>query len=389
MPIRFSGSARPRKLKSPDPINMPSVRENIITRVKEEVDYFKANGELPSVTEPWQSIAEYTTLPSAASSSRGADCIVIDGDIMALHVGDVVASVYFYKWDGSAWQPTDTLSLSNIITGQTLFDRDYNAVYVGRPTFSSNSGQTRRYAFDFTTGTVTDAGVTCADLTSSAGLEGRQSVIYKDLQITSSPHWRSQASNYGGMIGYRLRTDPSARKTITHTLIDSSTYTSTALIGYQFPNDDLLFGGSMDVDQDRLLVCAFASPSENSGADAFISVFEYDEVAAEMTEVQRLANPYPVPGNSYRPIGVRGQGGTMLVVCTGSKEQDNANAFSIIEYTWDGSQYVQDSWYTLPTDIYSGTQARGGLMYNFTMLSKTEILIPYQDSTGRIMKVTK
>ena len=49
MPIRFSGSARPRKLKSPDPINMPSVRENIITRVKEEVDFYKANGTLPSV----------------------------------------------------------------------------------------------------------------------------------------------------------------------------------------------------------------------------------------------------------------------------------------------------------------------------------------------------
>ena len=388
MPIRFRGPVKPRKLKSPDPINMPLVRDNKTARVKAEVQYYKEHGEMPRVSDPWTSISEYFSLPAAADGSRGADCIVIDGDVMALHVGDVAASVYFYKWDGSAWQQTDTLALSNIITGQTVFDREYDCVYIGRPTFSSNSGQTRRYGFDFTTGTVTDAGVVCADLTSSAGLEGRQSVVYKDLQITSSPHWR-QGTDYGGMIGYRLRTDPSARKSITHTLADSSTYTSTALIGYQFPNDDLLFGGSMGVDQDRLLVTAIASPSENSGAHAFISVFEYDDVAATMTEVQRIPNPYPLPGNSYRPIAVRGQGGTMFVVCTGSKEQDNANAFSIIEYTWNGTEYVQDSWYTLPTEIYTGTQARSGMMYNITMLSKTEILIPYQDSTGRIMKVTK
>ena len=49
MPIRFSGSARPRKLKSPDPINMPSVRENIVPRIKAEVAYYKEYGELPPV----------------------------------------------------------------------------------------------------------------------------------------------------------------------------------------------------------------------------------------------------------------------------------------------------------------------------------------------------
>ena len=390
MPIKFTGPVKPRKLKSPDPINMPLVRDNRSTRVKADVQYYKEHGEMPRVSDPWTSISEYITMPASAASARGADSVTVDGDVMVIHVGDMASgNLYFYKHDGMTWNLTETKQLNNLITGQTIFDRENGCIFVGRPTVSSTSGQTLRYDFDFSTATITGAGEVCADLTSTAGLEGRQNVVYKDLQITSSPHWR-QGTDYGGMIGYRLRTDPvNSRKTITHTLVDSSTYTSTALIGYEFPNDDLLFGGSMDVDQDRLLVAAIASPSENSGAHALISVFEYDDVAATMTEVQRITNPYPVPGNSYRPIAVRGHGGTMLVVCTGSKEQDNANAFSIIEYTWNGTEYVQDSWYTLPAEIYTGTQARGGMMYNITMLSETEILIPFQDSTGRIMKVTK
>lgn len=49
MPIKFSGPVKPQKLKSPDPINMPVVRDNKAPRIKQDVEYFKANGELPSV----------------------------------------------------------------------------------------------------------------------------------------------------------------------------------------------------------------------------------------------------------------------------------------------------------------------------------------------------
>lgn len=52
MPIRFSGSARPRRLKSPDPAQIPTVRENRVPRVYAEVAYYKANGEMPDQTDP-------------------------------------------------------------------------------------------------------------------------------------------------------------------------------------------------------------------------------------------------------------------------------------------------------------------------------------------------
>ncbi len=50
MPIRFRGPVRPRKLKSPDPINMPVVRNDKVPRIKSDVLYYKENGSLP--TEP-------------------------------------------------------------------------------------------------------------------------------------------------------------------------------------------------------------------------------------------------------------------------------------------------------------------------------------------------
>ncbi len=50
MPIRFRGPVRPHKLKSPDPINMPVVRNDKVPRIKSEVLYYKENGSLP--TEP-------------------------------------------------------------------------------------------------------------------------------------------------------------------------------------------------------------------------------------------------------------------------------------------------------------------------------------------------
>tara|TARA_Y100001936_G_scaffold7406_1_gene6598 strand:+ start:117046 stop:117837 length:792 start_codon:yes stop_codon:yes gene_type:complete len=50
MPIRFKGPVRPRKLKSPDPIKMPVVRNDKVPRIKSEVLYYKEHGSLP--TEP-------------------------------------------------------------------------------------------------------------------------------------------------------------------------------------------------------------------------------------------------------------------------------------------------------------------------------------------------
>jgi len=50
MPIRFRGPVRPKKLKSPDPIKMPVVRNDKVPRIKSDVLYYKENGSLP--TEP-------------------------------------------------------------------------------------------------------------------------------------------------------------------------------------------------------------------------------------------------------------------------------------------------------------------------------------------------
>ena len=49
MPIKFSGPVKPQKLKSPDPINMPVVRDNRAPKIKADVEYYKENGEMPSV----------------------------------------------------------------------------------------------------------------------------------------------------------------------------------------------------------------------------------------------------------------------------------------------------------------------------------------------------
>ena len=390
MPIRFKGPVRPKKLKSPDPIKMPVVRNDKVPKIKSDVLYYKENGSLPEVDPPWRSLEVYMNLPSSGSSARGADCVVVDGDIMALHVGDNVSSVYFYKRTGTTWQQTDTLSLSDISSGRTVFDRENNCVYVGQPNISNFSGQTMRYDFDFATGTVTNAGDVCVDIATPYGLEGRQLVMYKDLLVVSAPTWR-QSTDYGGLIGYRSRTDTlNSRKTVSHNLSDSSVHTQAYLTGLQFPPyDDLMFGGSMDVDGDRLLVAAIGRPQENSGAHSFISVFKYDESESEMTEVQRIANPFPMPTNDYRIIAVRAKEGSMVAVCTGNKEQSNTETFSIIEYTWNGTEYVRGGWYNLPDEIYLGVSYNPRRMYNITMLSATEILIPYQDGTGRIMKVTK
>ena len=46
MPIRFKGPVRPHKLKSPDPINMPVVRNDKVPRIKSDVLYYKENGSL-------------------------------------------------------------------------------------------------------------------------------------------------------------------------------------------------------------------------------------------------------------------------------------------------------------------------------------------------------
>ncbi len=52
MPIKFTGPVKPKKLKSPDPINMPVVRDNKAPRVKQDVEYFKVHGTMPTVAPP-------------------------------------------------------------------------------------------------------------------------------------------------------------------------------------------------------------------------------------------------------------------------------------------------------------------------------------------------
>ena len=71
MPIRFSGSARPRKLKSPDPINMPAVQANRIPHVRREIEYYKEHGVLagPPAGE---------TIGSADLATVGDDIAFID-----------------------------------------------------------------------------------------------------------------------------------------------------------------------------------------------------------------------------------------------------------------------------------------------------------------------
>tara|TARA_B000000565_G_scaffold255758_1_gene237620 strand:- start:107695 stop:108435 length:741 start_codon:yes stop_codon:yes gene_type:complete len=51
MPIKFTGPVKPKKLKSPDPINMPIVRNDKVPKIKSEVLYYKDNGEMPPTGE--------------------------------------------------------------------------------------------------------------------------------------------------------------------------------------------------------------------------------------------------------------------------------------------------------------------------------------------------
>ena len=77
MPIRFKGPVRPRKLISPDPINIPVVRDNKASRVRQDVEYFKANGEMPSV-EPLLGPPEGQAIGDADVSAGGDNKAFID-----------------------------------------------------------------------------------------------------------------------------------------------------------------------------------------------------------------------------------------------------------------------------------------------------------------------
>tara|TARA_Y100001936_G_scaffold7406_1_gene6599 strand:+ start:117847 stop:118434 length:588 start_codon:yes stop_codon:yes gene_type:complete len=50
MPIRFRGPVKPKKLITPDPINIPAIRNDKVPKIKSEVQYYKENGEMPSDT---------------------------------------------------------------------------------------------------------------------------------------------------------------------------------------------------------------------------------------------------------------------------------------------------------------------------------------------------
>ena len=130
MPIRFSGSARPRKLKSPDPINMPSVRENIITRQKAEVDYYKANGEMP------------TNYPAFVYGITSANTLIKANTVEDLWAGnyleDLGASTFtgvwtnsnqYFAWGGKVYgfggnqRLWEADSMEDLWTGTNLVDK--------------------------------------------------------------------------------------------------------------------------------------------------------------------------------------------------------------------------------------------------------------------------
>ena len=383
MPIRFRGPVRPRKLKSPDPINMPVVRDNKVPKVKAEVEYYKEHGEMPSISGPWSSVTTYFGLSSNSTVDPIAGFDVYNDDIIVI-ANRETSSAESYKRNGSTgeWEYVDGKYIANIRNGDILINADDSKVFIGATHVSNSTGTVIECGIDLSTGTL-------AGTHTSRPSGNSQDYVYdgsrivdvgNNLIISSGPGFTANSAR-AGIIWFRDRTTGAVSqivKNFQNGLTNSGFGTNSGNHQLGLGHRDYLWSASTIVDDGRLVVAA--SPSGDSDAllnNSFATVFTWD--GTTIADIQQIQ----APGNGERMIAVFNSdtsGNFYMVLDNGDNTRD------LIEYSWNGSSYDQISrakW-GLAFDMVS----RESLIRTRTMPDGS-LLISASDSSGEIKRITR
>lgn len=395
MPIRFRGQVRPRKLKSPDPINIPTVRDNKASRVRSDVEYFKANGELPRVEPNWTAMSEYYQI-SGHTANGGVDSVDVNGDIMAV-MSSATNTVYIFKKDVNGdYQQTDTTSQSGgDYSDIHLMPAGGKAVY-SAPLSNSNEGRLVAMDLDFSTGILDQASRTVYPLSTGRdnSYDGRGIISIGNTLFSGAPgYYLSSASARGGLLSFRDTTS-GALKPLDVSYLGGINESNNHVYGNRIYNEDGLFANTLATDSNRLLVLAPGAASLNTADNGYISVFDYDDTNQSLTEVQKIDNPalpqYAGTQASIRAIAAL-NGKMLALLNVGGPDNDyDPLRTSLVEYTWDGSAYNQSGWSDVELSPDWTANSTDSAIAHMTMLSDTELLIPGTNiSGGKIYKVTR
>ena len=383
MPIRFSGSARPRKLKSPDPINMPSVRENIVPRIKAEVAYFKENGSLPSVTGPWSSATTYFALSSSSTEDPIVGFDVYNDDIIVINNRET-SSAESYKRNSSTgeWEYVNSKYFANIAGGDILINADDSKVFIGVADASTSTGTVVECAIDLTTGVMSETHTSRPSSVSQNFIyDGARIVdVGNGLIVSSAPGYTANSVR-AGLLLFRDRVTGTVGNIARNfqngnTNPGYGTNSSNHQLG--LGNRDYFWGASTIVDDGRMIVAS--SPVYDGAAllnNSFATVFTWD--GTTLADIQQIQ----APGNGERMVAVFNSdtpGNFYMVLGNGDYTRD------LVEYSWNGSSYDQISraQWGLTFEMVN----RDGLIRTRTMPDGS-LLIPAADSSGEIKRITR
>ena len=395
MPIRFRGPVRPRKLKSPDPINIPTVRDNKASRVRSDVEYFKANGEMPSVTSKWSSMSVYFQIPGHTASG-GVDSVDVNGDVMAI-MSSATNTIYIFKKDvNGEYQQTDTTAQSQgEYSGIYLMPAEGKVVYAA-PQSGGNEGRLVAMNLDFSTGVLDQASRTVYQQSTArdGSYDGRGITRIGNTIFSGAPgYYLSRASTRGGLLTFRDITT-GARKALDVSYLGGLNESNSYVFGNRIYNEDGFFANTLASDGNRLLVLAPGAATSNTADSGYISVFDYDDANQTLTEIQKINNPampqYAGTQASIRAVAAL-NGKMLALLNVGGPDNDyDPLRTSLVEYTWDGSAYIQSGWSDVELSSDWAANSTDSVIAHMTMLSDTELLIPGTGiSGGKIYKVTK
>ena len=395
MPIRFRGPVRPRKLKSPDPINIPTVRDNKASRVRSDVEYFKANGEMPSVTSKWSSMSVYFQIPGHTANG-GVDSVDVNGDVMAI-MSSATNTIYIFKKDvNGEYQQTDTTTQSGGDYSDIYLMPAVGKVVYSAPLASSNEGRLVAMDLDFATGILDQASRNVYPLSTGRdnSYDGRGIIGIGNTIFSGAPgYYLSSASARGGLLSFR-DTASGALKPLNVSYLGGINESNNHVYGNRIYNEDGLFANTLATDSSRLLVLAPGAASFNTADNGYISVFDYDDTNQSLTEIQKIDNPampqYAGTQASMRALAALN--GKILALLNVGGPDNNYDPLrtSLVEYTWDGSAYIQSGWSDVELSPDWTANSTDSVIAHMTMLSDTELLIPGTGiSGGKIYKLTK
>lgn len=384
MPIRFSGSARPKKLKSPDPINMPSVRENIVPRIKAEVAYYKDNGSLPSVELFWQTSGTYFTHPIGMTNS-GIE--IFNG---YLYVNNAQRSLI------ESFRLSDQAAIAGL--GQSgnnqsdIYVTTNRVIYGATQTGTDSVGLLVSVPNNTSTGTLPNNKTVWEAAGGSYTYDGRSIAVVESENIvfTGGEGYTSTGTRRGAFWARNLTSGAELTSYQWTFLGDSSpTRTSSGMPGELVNGSgiDWRMSRGMSTDGTRLAVTVGGLPgaSESIARAGVISVWNTSATGA--VEIQHIANPTPegvANVGTIECVQTVNDKLFMFLLAGGPDVSYAADRVSVAEYEWNGSQYVHnDIWHTLPATI---TPSSSHIIHNIKMYNETEMFIPNASGVTRVIR---